>query len=146
MINERLSTIVNPDPLIKRVMSQSDIDQLKREVGERLKIAFETESYSEIGRQLEIPSVANTKMYVDGIRFPSPEVLVRFRARGFSLEWLFTGNGSKRVQPFELFSDEDEKRISQLARINGISFWEQVAKLTRAGLEFLDEIDNWKKS
>jgi hypothetical protein len=125
-------------------MSEADLAQLRRDIGNRLKTAFETESYSEIGRQLSIPSVANTKVYVDGDRFPSTEVLIRFRARGFSVEWLLTGEGSRWAKPAALFSAEDEKKIQAMANAASRSFWEQVVRMTKAGLAFNEELESWK--
>ena len=140
MTNSRLEHLQNK-LLVKREMTDQEIDELKKQVGFRLKVALETESYSEIARLLDIPSVTNAKIYVDGQRFPSPEVLQRFAARGFSIDWLMTGEGSMRKTPSNLFSEEHEQGLQMLARINKISYWEQVERLTRAGLEFLEEID-----
>ena len=129
---------------LRREMSEADYEHLRKNIGDRLKIAFDTESYSEIGRQLDIPSVDNVKQYVTGKRFPSGEVLARFRAKGYSLEWLFTGQGSKWAVKQELFTDADEHRIQMLARQNGIGFWDQVILLTHAALNFADELENFE--
>lgn len=126
---------------LQREMKETDYEQLKKLVGKRLSEALETENYSEISRLLDIPSVSNVKVYIEGQRFPSAEVLARFRARGYSLDWLFTGDGSKWAKPENYFAEGDVSRISELARRNGISFPEQVAKLIHAGLEFLDQLD-----
>ena len=64
---------------LQREMKETDYEQLKKLVGKRLSEALETENYSEISRLLDIPSVSNVKVYIEGQRFPSAEVLARFQ-------------------------------------------------------------------
>lgn len=144
MINERIVTTEKQNP-ITRHMSDADYNELRIQIGQRICEALETTNYTHISEMLGIPSISNTKLYITGSRFPSAEVLARFKARGYSLDWLFTGEGSKYAKNENLFEDDDAARIQSLARKNYLSFWEQVVKLSRAGLSFLDEMEKWKK-
>jgi transcriptional regulator with XRE-family HTH domain len=126
-------------------LSESELATVKVAVGNRLKEGFDTDNYSEIGRKLNITAM-NAKLYADGARFPSPEILLQFRrVTGISTDWLLTGEGQKYVKIGNVFTEAEEEEIRLLARENGRSFLEQTAKLATAGLRFLEKLNSWKK-
>jgi hypothetical protein len=150
MVNERLKHNL-PEKSFERSPSNNDrlgedeISKIKIAIGKRLVEALDTENFSEIGRKLKITAM-NAKFYVEGTRFPSPEVQLQFRrVTGISIDWLMTGEGAKYVKFENVFSFEDEEEIKRMARENGRSFLEQAARLASAGLKFLEKLNSWKK-
>lgn len=118
--------------------SDAEMGEIKRGFVRRLKIAFDDLNNADIARRCKTHD-STIKLYTDGERLPIAEMLLQMhRVTGINLHWLLTGKGSRRVGYDNLFSEEEEARISELARERGISFEEMVRKLTLAGAEFLD--------
>lgn len=114
-----------------------DLDRIKNEFGDRLRQAFDGATNAEIARRCDTTR-AVIKEYVDGNRLPMAELLLRMRrATGVSIDWLLTGRGSRRVEISNVFSKEEEERIREFARKQGLTFDQTVQQLSLAALDVM---------
>lgn len=131
---------VSPAPSGEERFTDAEMAQIKIEFANRLKEVFRGLTDAEIARRCKVQQSA-VKNYVDGSRLPTADVLLQIaRVTGVNLHWLLTGSGSRRVESGNMFSEEEEKRIQQLAERNKRSFTEQVRRLANAAVEFLNKV------
>lgn len=121
--------------------SADRLAEVRLEIAGRLREAFDGATNAEIARRLGTSDAA-IKNYMDGQRFPAPEILLEAgRVTGINLHWLLTGDGPKRVlRTGELFNEDQEQQIRELAARSGRTFEDQVKALAIAGVEFWGKI------
>lgn len=120
--------------------SDAELAQIKKSFAARFKEAFNHASNAEIARRCKAND-ATIKMYVDGDRLPAPDMLIQIqRQTGISLDWLLTGKGGKRVEFGNVFTEEEEAEIGELARKHGKSFNEMVRALATGAAEILKKL------
>ncbi len=100
----------------------------KLNFGQRLREAFKGASQTEIARQLGVSNSAVTN-YVEG-RVPPAEKLIKIAdLTGYSIHWLITGDGPKRVY-------EQKSRCQTIMLANVMSGVAKSASATLLALEF----------
>lgn len=120
--------------------TEAEMARIKQEFAARLKEIFHGLTDAEIARRCKVQQSAVVN-YLRADRLPSADVLLQIeRASGVNLHWLMTGKGSRRVELGDMFTEDEEKRILEMAAQNKRSFSEQVRKLTVAAIEFLKNI------
>jgi transcriptional regulator with XRE-family HTH domain len=118
--------------------SEVELARIKREFANRMRQAFDHDNNAAIARRCKTTD-ATIKLYMDAERLPNPEMLLQIaRVTGVNLHWLLTGQGARRVEFGNLFSEEEEEKLTKLAKQNGLTFNELVRKLVLAGADFLD--------
>jgi ribosome-binding protein aMBF1 (putative translation factor) len=124
-------------PAASERFSEDELAEIRRAFARRLKDAFDHASNAEIARKLK--TTDNTiKYYTDADRLPAPEMLLQIaRVTGINLHWLLTGNGERRVARHNLFTEDEEAGIRELAREAGRSFENEVRILAIAAAELI---------
>lgn len=121
--------------------TDAQMAEIKRGFAQRLRIAFDEANNAEIARRCRTTDTT-IKLYTDGERLPIPEMLLQItRVTGVNLHWLLTGEGTRRKDFGNLFTEEEERLISGMAKKRGMTFDELVARLTMSGVEFLESLD-----
>lgn len=107
----------------------------------RLREAFDGAPNAQIARRLKAND-ATIHQYFEKGTLPVFDMLVEIgRVTGCSLHWLITGDGEKRVaKPIDLFSDNEEDSIRELARQSGRTFEEEVRVLALAAIELARKV------
>ena len=114
----------------------------KKGLPDRLRQAFDGATNAEVARRIDAVS-GTVKPYFDGLRIPAPEILLKIaRATGVNIHWLLTGEGSRRVETRNTFSEIEEAKIQEFARENDLTFDQAVHKLTIASLDMLDRFQD----
>lgn len=123
-------------PIASERFSDAELGLLMEAFSRRFMDVFDDASQSDIARQLNTTQ-GTVREYIHGRRFPTAEILITIaRRKGISLDWLLEGKGRKWQIPLEdIFSEEEERDIRDLANAAGRSYEEQIRVLTTAALE-----------
>lgn len=125
-----------PRPVAGERFSDGELGEIMKGFAERLVDAFEGANDNEIARQCQTTH-ATIREYTSGRRLPIAEMLIHIsRTKGINIHWLLTGRGHKWATPVvELFDEEEERQIRELAKSAGRTFEEQVRAMVTAVLD-----------
>jgi len=125
-----------PRPIATERFLDGELQEIMKGFAVRLRDAFDGANDNEIARQCGTTQ-ATIREYTQGRRLPIAEILLHIsRRKGVSIDWLLTGRGTKWVAPAnDLFDENEEREIRELARSSGRSFQDQVRELTLAAIE-----------
>lgn len=113
----------------------STIQAARETFRDRLRHAFDGATNAEIARRIGALS-GTVRPYLEGDRLPAPEILLKITlATGVNLHWLLTGEGSRRVETENTFTEAEEKDIQKYARENSLTFDQAVQRLVSTALE-----------
>lgn len=128
-------------PVATERFFDGELEEVMKGFAVRLREAFDGANDSEIARQCGTTQ-ATVREYTGGRRLPIPEILLHIsRRKGVSIDWLLTGRGTKWVAPAnDLFDQEEELEIREMAQLAGRSFPEQVRELALAAVEIKKKI------
>jgi transcriptional regulator with XRE-family HTH domain len=128
-------------PVAEERFSEAEMDDIKRGFARRLRTAFDEATNAEIARRCHTTSTT-VKLYAEAQRLPIAEMLLQItRVTGINIHWLLTGRGSRRVEHEDMFSEEEESRIRELAARHGRTFDDMVRSLTLAAADMLRNFD-----
>ena len=129
-----------PRPKAQERFSEEEMAKIMAGFAKRLKTVFNHANNSEIARRLKTTD-ATVKLYVDGKRLPVAEMLLQIQmVTGANIHWLLTGQGERQVNRGNQFSEDEERRIREMAEARKIGFDEMVRRLAMAAAELVDKI------
>lgn len=129
-----------PRPVAQERFSDEEMTRIRTEFGQRMKTAFDGANNAEIARRCKTTD-ATVKAYADGATLPSFEILLQMHfATGVNLHWLMTGKGQRRAEFGDVFTEDEELEIQELARASGRSFNETVRRLATGAVEVLEKL------
>lgn len=128
-------------PVASERFSDDEMSDIRAGFAKRLREAFDGMSQADIARRCKTTD-ATIKIYMDGDRLPIAEMLLQIhRVTGINIQWLLTGKGPRRVERVnEMFTEEEEGEIRELAANAGRTFENQVRVMTMAAIEFKQKI------
>jgi transcriptional regulator with XRE-family HTH domain len=128
--------------LARERFSEKEMADIRRDFSQRLTRAFGTANIGDIARRLST-TYATVQPYVKGTRLPTSELLMEIhRVTGYNIQWLLTGKGPQRVEGEDLFTDEQENQIREIAKRRGISYEDAVRHLVQSALDFNKQISS----
>lgn len=130
-----------PGPVKPERFTEEEMSDMLREFAQRFSLIFSGLRDSEIASRLNTtPSVIGN--YVKGLRFPTAEMLVRIsQVTNVNIHWLITGNGSRYLEFANLFSEEEEAEIQELAAKRGLTFEQMINRLSMSAADMIKKIN-----
>lgn len=120
--------------------SEAELQERLQQFSVRFAEIFRGLNNAEIARRCKTTDSV-IKNYVEAKRFPTVDILLQIqRSTTVNLHWLLTGKGQRRIESGDMFTEEEEKTISDLAKLHGRTFSEEVRALALGASELLKKL------